>query len=82
MTHNGRQFVPLLQRLAVRAELCVSGFRQHERDTGAVMETTTAERQRLKSWNVKIVELRRSNVSFAQGFRLFCEAGFDRLWKK
>lgn len=26
MTHNGRQFVPLPQRLAVRQRLCVCGF--------------------------------------------------------
>ena len=26
MTHNGRQFVPLPQRLAVHRRLCVSGY--------------------------------------------------------
>ena len=54
MTHNGRQFVPLLQRLAVAGDSGVS-VRQHERDTGGGDGgLTTAERQRLKEWNVKI----------------------------
>ncbi len=38
MTHNGRQFVPLLQRLAVRRRLCVSGFASMSGIPGAVME--------------------------------------------
>nr|AAA88667.1 unknown protein [Escherichia coli] len=38
MTHNGRQFVPLLQRLAVRGRLCVSGFASMSGIPGAVME--------------------------------------------
>ncbi len=38
MTHNGRQFVPLLQRLAVRRRLCVSGFASMSGIPGAEME--------------------------------------------
>ena len=61
MTHNGRQFVPLLQRLAVRQRLCAS-VRQHERDTGGGDGgLTTAERQRLKELERENRELRRSN---------------------
>jgi hypothetical protein len=37
MTHNGRQFVPLPQRLAVRQRLCVSGFDSMSGIPGAVM---------------------------------------------
>ncbi|OUF58289.1 transposase, partial [Escherichia coli] len=37
ITHNGRQFVPLLQRLAVRQRLCVSGFASMSGIPGAVM---------------------------------------------
>ncbi|ESU75922.1 Transposase (plasmid) [Shigella dysenteriae WRSd3] len=49
MTHNERQFVPLLQRLAVRRRLCVSGFASMSGDTGGGDGgLTTAERQRLK----------------------------------
>ncbi len=37
MTHSGRQFVPLPQRLAVRRRLCVSGFASMSGIPGAVM---------------------------------------------
>ena len=38
MTHNGRQFVPLPQRLAVHRRLCVSGVASMSGIPGAVME--------------------------------------------
>ncbi len=38
MTHNEWQFVPLLQRLAVRRRLCVSGFASMSGIPGAEME--------------------------------------------
>ncbi len=83
MTHNGRQFVPLLQRLAVRQRLCVSGGRQHERDTGGGDNggLTTAERQRLKEPERENRELRRSNDILRQASAYFAKAEFDRLWK-
>ncbi len=37
MTHNGRQFVPLPQRLAVHQRLCVCGFVSMSGIPGAVM---------------------------------------------
>ncbi len=69
MTHSGRQFVPLPQRLAVRRRLCVSGL-------------TSAERQRLKELERENRELRRSNDILRQASAYFAKAEFDRLWKK
>ncbi len=81
MTHNGRQFVPLPQRLAVHQRLCV-WVRQHERDTGGGDGgLTTAERQRLKELERENRELRRSNDILRQASAYFAKAEFDRLWK-
>ncbi len=59
------------------AEICVSGS-QHEGYRG-VMGLTSAERQRLKSWNVKIVNCAAVTISFAR-LRLFAKASRP-LWK-
>ena len=69
MTHNGRQFVPLLQRLAVHTGGGDGGL-------------TTAERQRLKELERENRELRRSNDILRQASAYFAKAEFDRLWKK
>ncbi len=85
MTHSGRQFVPLPQRLAVRRRPCVLRVwvRQHERDTGGGDGgLTSAERQRLKELERENRELRRSNDILRQASAYFAKAEFDRLWKK
>ena len=62
MTHNGRQFVPLLQKIGCTPETLRVWVRQHERDTGGGDGgLTTAERQRLKELERENRELRRSN---------------------
>ncbi|AEJ59962.1 hypothetical protein UMNF18_IncI1062 (plasmid) [Escherichia coli UMNF18] len=83
MTHSGRQFVPLPQRLAVRRRLCVSGFASMSGIPGAVSGgLTSAERQRLKELERENRELRRSNDILRQASAYFAKAEFDRLWKK
>ncbi len=83
MTHSGRQFVPLPQRLAVHQETLRVWVRQHERDTGGGDGgLTTAERQRLKELERENRELRRSNDILRQASAYFAKAEFDRLWKK
>ena len=79
MTHNGRQFVPLLQSTPENLRVWV---RQHERDTGGGDGgLTTAERQRLKELERENRELRRSNDILRQASAYFAKAEFDRLWK-
>ncbi len=76
MTHSGRQFVPLPQRLAVRRRLCVSGFASMSGIPGAVMVgLTSAERQRLKELERENRELRRSNDILRQASAYFVEGG-------
>ncbi len=73
----------IAQRLAVHRRLCVSGGRQHERDTGSGDGgLTSAERQRLKELERENRELRRSNDILRQASAYFAKAEFDRLWKK
>ena len=83
MTHNGRQFVPLPQRLAVHQRPLRVWVRQHERDTrSGDGGLTTAERQRLKELERENRELRRSsNDILRQASAYFAKAEFDRLWK-
>ncbi len=83
MTHNGRQFVPLPQRLAVHQRLCVCGFVSMSGiPGGGDGGLTTAERQRLKELERENRELRRSNDILRQASAYFAKAEFDRLWKK
>ena len=76
MTHSGRQFVPLPQRLAVHRRLCVSGYASMSGiPEGGDGGLTTAERQRLKELERENRELRRRSNDILRRFRLFCEGG-------
>ncbi len=76
MTHSGRQFVPLPQKIGCTPETLRVWVRQHERDTGGGDGgLTSAERQRLKELERENRELRRSNDILRQASAYFCEGG-------
>ncbi len=76
MTHNGRQFVPLLQRLAVHRRLCVSGYASMSGIPEAVMEEPPPrQRQRLKELERETAICAAVTILRGEVFRLFCEGG-------